>query len=134
MSDLSDILINKKSSCKELEKIIGRLNHAGSACPLTRYYISGPRKTLEHWNRSTVNPKVKKYLLKTALQDHACPQGIGGYNDDGVAWRLEIPTEFKEFVRLENNALKFVASMVLVWLTILTCIKRGIPLFLSLRR
>jgi hypothetical protein len=35
MNNLSSILINKKSSCKELEKIIGRLNHAGSACPLT---------------------------------------------------------------------------------------------------
>jgi hypothetical protein len=35
MSDLSNILISKKSSCKELEKIIGRLNHARSACPLT---------------------------------------------------------------------------------------------------
>jgi hypothetical protein len=164
MSDLSDILINKKSSCKELEKIIGRLNHAGSACPSTQYYISGPRKTLEHWNRSTVNAKVKKYLPKTALPDlhlwyscclpkihkgislnlisyrrptnlcwsDACPQGIVGYNDDGVAWRLEIPTEFKEFVRLENNTLEFVASMVSVWLTILTCIKEEYPCFLAL--
>jgi hypothetical protein len=45
---------------------------------------------------------------------------------------LEIPTEFKEFVKLENNTLEFVASMVLVWLTILTCIKEGYPCFLAL--
>jgi len=79
MSDLSNILINKKSSCKELEKIIGRLNHAGSACPLTRYYISGPRKMLEHWNKSTVNPKVKKNTYRR-LHFKICTYGIHAFS------------------------------------------------------
>jgi len=119
---------------------------------------------LEHWNKKAVNPKVKRFLPKTALQDlhlwhscflpkiyegislnlitcwrptnlcwsDACPKGMGGYNDNGIACRWEIPPEFRELVIQENNNLEFIPSMVSVWLTILTCINEEFPCFLAL--
>jgi len=162
--ELRNVISSRKASIKELEKIIGRLNHAGAACPLTRYFISGPRKALEHWNKIEVNTKVKRYLPKAALQDlnlwltcflpkihkgislnlisyrsptvicwsDACPQGMGGYNNKGLAWRWEIPTEYRAFVQKKNNILEFIASFTSVWLTILLDLPEPFSCFLAL--
>jgi len=59
MEDLKGILSSRKATAKELERVIGRLNHTGAACPLTSYFISGLRKALEYWNKIGVNPKTK---------------------------------------------------------------------------
>jgi hypothetical protein len=69
IDDIKTVLKRKKTSQKVLEKIIGRLNHSANACPLMRYYISGPRKVLEKWIKSKTSQKQERYLSKQALLD-----------------------------------------------------------------
>ncbi len=67
--DLSSYIITKKVSYKDLESLIGRLNHSAMACPLMCYFLNRSRKTLEHWNTKNSNKKMVLYLSSTALED-----------------------------------------------------------------
>ncbi len=69
IQDLRSVLKKKKTSIKILEKIIGRLNHSATACPVMRYFISGPRKALEKWSKLNAPKSIEKYLPKQALLD-----------------------------------------------------------------
>jgi len=44
--DLIEVIKTRKISFKDLEKILGRLNHAALACPFMRYFLSRLRKVL----------------------------------------------------------------------------------------
>jgi hypothetical protein len=59
-SDLLEVIRSKKISFKDLEKLIGRLNHAASACPLMRYYLNRLRNTLINWQSSNQTTLVKR--------------------------------------------------------------------------
>jgi hypothetical protein len=149
--DISSYIRSKKISHKNLESLIGRLNHAATACPLMRYFLNRVRKTLENWNSKNTNKKVERYLSTTVLEDlklwlsaflpriraglslnlitfrrpsyicwsDACPQGLGGYDYQGIAWRFPIPPEFHNAVQRKNNSLELVAAVVTVWSAIL---------------
>jgi hypothetical protein len=41
---------SKRTSFKELEKLMGWPNHAATACPLMRYYLNRLRKMLTRWD------------------------------------------------------------------------------------
>jgi hypothetical protein len=58
--------------------------------------------------------------------------GLGGYNHNGLALRLQIPEEFQTHVQNKNNSLELLASIITVWFTIFQ--KQGPPnsCFLSL--
>jgi hypothetical protein len=47
----------------------------------------------------------------------SCPFGLGGYSDEGYAWRFEI-TPGLQF-RASNNLLKFMASIISPWIDII---------------
>jgi hypothetical protein len=50
----------------------------------------------------------------------ACPSGLGGFSQhSGKAWRFEIPEEFLQAVKNQNNLLEFIASVISVWIEIL---------------
>jgi hypothetical protein len=149
--DLSSYIKAKKISYKDLESLIGRLNHSATACPLMRYFLNRIRKTLEHWITKGYNKKMVRYLSSTVLEDlklwhtaflpkistglslnlitfrrpsyvcwsDACPQGLGGYDHFGNAWRFPIPTEFHDTVNKKNNSLEFIAAIITVWIPIL---------------
>jgi hypothetical protein len=48
----------------------------------------------------------------------ACPQGLGGYDHKGNAWRFKIPESSRQSVLHRNNLLEFVASLISVWMAI----------------
>jgi hypothetical protein len=68
-ADLADIIISKKISYNDMEKTIGRLNHAATACPIMRYFLNRIRHVLTNWDQSTYMKKVKRYLPTTVLED-----------------------------------------------------------------
>jgi len=150
-ADLRAILLRKKVSYALLESTLGRLNHAATACPLMRYYLSRIRLTLINWDISKKSKKVERYLSSQVLEDlrlwkdsflpkiskglslnlisyrrpsflcwsDACPTGLGGFDHQGYAWRLQIPIKFQEAVKNRNNCLEFLASIITIWQAIL---------------
>jgi len=48
----------------------------------------------------------------------ACPQGLGGYDYMGNAWRFHIPEVTRQKVLYQNNSLEFIASVIAVWIAI----------------
>jgi hypothetical protein len=62
----------------------------------------------------------------------ACPEGMGGFNHTGHAWRFKIPKEFQEAVKTKNNCLEFIASVITVWQAILYNRSEKEECFLSL--
>ena len=48
----------------------------------------------------------------------ACPQGLGGYDYMGNAWRFHIPEVTRQKVLYQNNSLEFTASVIAVWIAI----------------
>jgi len=67
--DLSETISTKMISFKELEKLIGRLNHAASACPIMRYFLNRLRKMLQNWESKKQTKKVKRYISSKILED-----------------------------------------------------------------
>ena len=129
---------------KELDQLIGRLNHSAYVVPITGNFLSrlrsllNPRRHDMHvvrWDPDTIadvtlwkgilaraNRGISMNLISTREPDRicwsdACPLGIGGYSLSGRAWRIQIPTS--SIVRGHegvNNLLEFVGMVVNVWL------------------
>jgi hypothetical protein len=68
-SDLGMMIFRKKVSFALLESTMGRLNHAASACPLMRYFISRIPLALNTWNITNKSKKVEQYLATQVLED-----------------------------------------------------------------
>jgi hypothetical protein len=68
-NDLATILKSKNISYQDLEKLIGRLNHAATACPLMRYYLNRIRNTLTKWDKNLYTKKVRRYLSSPVIED-----------------------------------------------------------------
>jgi hypothetical protein len=91
--DLSQVLTNKKLSMHQLETIIGRLNHAATACPLMRYYLNRLRHTLQKWKSDSFPKSQEKYLPKSALldlqlwKDHFLPKIHEGISINIITYR-----------------------------------------------
>ncbi len=131
--DLTSYIKSRKISHKDLESLIGRLNHSATACPLMRYFLNRIRKTLEQWNTKNTSKKVVLRRPSYVCWSDACPQGLGGYNFLGNAWCYPIPPEFYSAVNKKNNSLEFVAAIITVWISILkgtAPIKNMLPRFL----
>jgi hypothetical protein len=47
----------------------------------------------------------------------SCPFGLGGYLDEGFAWRFKIPEDLR--FRASNNLLKYIASIISPWVDML---------------
>jgi hypothetical protein len=47
----------------------------------------------------------------------SCPFGLGGYSDEGFAWRFEISEELR--FRASNNLFEYVASIISPWVNML---------------
>jgi hypothetical protein len=47
----------------------------------------------------------------------SCPAGLGGYSDEGFAWRYYLPPELQS--RASNNLLKHIAAIITTWVDIL---------------
>jgi hypothetical protein len=67
--DLSKIIETKKASHTELEKLLGHLNHAATACPLMRYYLNRIRKIVVAWGSKHQVKKFQRYVPSPVLED-----------------------------------------------------------------
>jgi len=67
-ADLLQVIKSKKTSFKALEKLIGRLNHAATACPLMRYFLNRIRKVLVNWQNNKMKTATR-YLPTQVLED-----------------------------------------------------------------
>ncbi len=47
----------------------------------------------------------------------SCPAGLGGYSDEGFAWRYYLPKQLK--FRASNNLLEHIAAIITPWVDII---------------
>jgi hypothetical protein len=134
--DLLQIITTSRCTKKELESLIGRLNHAAAILPLARFFLSRLRHKHDNarFDRSPINfnrSDIKILKLWITLLDKAhrgisfnlitlrqptniiitdaCPKGIGGFSvTTGISWRLDISS----YSDIPNNSLEFLASVV----------------------
>ena len=144
ISDLTAIEATGRCHFKELDKIVGRLNHSSYVVPITRNFLGrlrallSPRQRDEYvvklgaedladialWRTilARANQGISMNLIASREPDRicwsdACPWGIGGYSLSGRAWRVQIPpTSLVRGHRGVNNLLEFVGMVVNVWL------------------
>ena len=143
LNEIDDLLNKKCVNQKDLESIIGKLNHAAFIIPLSRYFLNRLRFKLKSISKSYPKPlarsekddllffkdilsimssKGTSILNVTYSQPNifcwsdACGSGLGGYNHRGVAWRFQIPTKLKN--KASINLLEFLASIVTIILSL----------------
>ena len=140
---ITNILQKGSSNKKELETLIGRLNHIGTIITHALHFLSRLRNLLAsaHKRRSVKLREVHvadlhlflSFLKKSyqgldmntitfRLPTHvyfadACPHGLGGYSCQGFAWRFKIPT--KLLGRASINMLEHMASTIGPWIDII---------------
>jgi hypothetical protein len=61
--ELSETILTKMISFKDLEKLIGQLNHAASACPIMRYFLNHLRRMLQNWESKKQTKKSQEMYL-----------------------------------------------------------------------
>ena len=141
---ITTILKTGSTTFKQLETLIGRLTHVSTIMPHILHFM-GRLRTLcysaSKRRRVTIRLVHKedlslcqRFLTKAhqgidinliifrepthAYFSDACPTGIGGYNDRGLAWRWPIPKNLQ--YRATINMLEHVASIVGPWIDLLS--------------
>ena len=146
-ADVRNLRIAGHCPAKELETLVGRLNHTAYIIPNSRHFMSRIRRGLEvgeggkrhrkvgaealkdlllwegfltHANRGvSMNLLVTREPNKICWSD-ACPYGLGGYSISGRAWRLRIPRTSPIFGNQGiNNLLEFLGMAINIWLACL---------------
>jgi hypothetical protein len=140
--DIRLLLTNKKTCHKQLETLVGRINHvAGILQPLRHYmgrlYQALHRSKTKHgWTQLRQSEMddlrtILQFLDKAhkgismnllvfrqptvVFRSDASEFGIGGYNlTSGIAWRFELPLECR--LRSSLNSLEFLACLVSIWI------------------
>jgi len=69
VNDLHLIISRKKVSFALLESTVGRMNHAATACPIMRYFLSRIRLVITNWVVTTKTKKGECYLSSQVLED-----------------------------------------------------------------
>ena len=137
----------RKGTCpfKDLEALVGRLNHSTMIVPLKQHYLSRIRNRLApRYRRGDLNILLRSDVVKdmklwlTILKransgipislivtrqpnrvcwSDSCPYGIGGYNLSGRAWRIKIPegSPLRGHPGI-NNLLEFVGMAIIIWI------------------
>jgi hypothetical protein len=65
-----------------------------------------------------ININLLAYRRPTHITfSDACPKGLGVFSaTSGLAWRWAIPEKFSDSVRLKNNLLEFLATVITIWI------------------
>ena len=145
--DIASLLVKKACTMKELETLVGRLNHAAYVLPNARHFLSRIRRGLSlgggnKRNRALDPEALEDLILWEGFLSHAhngvpmnllvtrepnkvcwsdaCPYGLGGYSVSGRAWRLQIPLTSPIFGHKGiNNLLEFLGMAINIWLACL---------------
>ncbi len=131
-------------SSKQLETLIGRLNHLGTIIPMLRHFLSRLRNaffrsSISGWTCLSPMEKSNLHLMQKFLnkaqegislnnvvfrkpthiyRSDAPEFGLGGYNlVTGRAWRFELP--FDCCLRTSLNSLEFIACIITMWIDFL---------------
>ena len=129
---------------KDLESLIGRLNHAAFVIPLSRHYLNRLRNLHSRLKHHKHIHLTKEVVLDLQLWLHflhrahegisinliierqpdcifvteSCEYGLGGFSmKTGKAFRYEIPYYLR--FRVSNNVLEYLAEVIAVWLGVL---------------
>ena len=143
INELDELLSLERVRQKQLESMLGKLNHAAFIIPLSRYFLNrlrhtetlskkfGPQK-LSQGTREDIS--LFKDLLSimslegSSIQNithslpdifcwsDACEFGLGGFNSNGLAWQWEIPKKLQG--RASINLLEFIASVITIILSL----------------
>ena len=139
---IQDILSKDKTKAKNLETLIGRLNHIALIIPLARHFLARIRFFHSNmnafaWYRLMPNvhddlklytrilPRTRKGISMNLLTYREPTRiyltdsykiGTGGFSSKGRAWRWQIPKEY--WVRAHINLLDFCAELVLICIEI----------------
>ena len=139
---IKEMIANKSTKPKELECNIGRLVHLSMVLPSILHFMSRLRELhTRSLNRSSIKINetclddlklMLRFLSKASegvdmnmivyrrptrvYRSDSCPAGLGGYSDQGYAWRFYIPKELQG--RASNNLLEHIASVISVWIDI----------------
>jgi len=142
-TEIHKMIDSGKTTKKDLESTIGRMGHVGFIIPWVFHFLSRLRSLLARaQNRRviTIDDTCKKDLaLMISILDKArkgidmnllafrspdriyysdsCPHGLGGYSDQGSAWRFQIPEDL--LFRASNNLLEFLAAIITPWIDII---------------
>ena len=138
--DIINLIKTKTTTATTLESTIGRLNHIGYLIPSARHFLSRLRKLqfkarfrrqitipnlviedLRLWLDflKKANKGVSMNLLTfrkptNTYRSDACEHGLGGFSEQGHAWRWEIPNHLQG--RAHINLLEFLVSIVCIWI------------------
>ena len=145
-SEINKMISNGETTSADLESTIGRLTHVSMILPPVHHFLSRLRELLAYSKRVNKR-KVKltpecvddlklmnECFLRRAhhgismnmigyrkpthvYRSDSCPAGIGGYNNEGFAWRFEIPSNLK--FRASNNLLEHLASIISPWIDLI---------------
>jgi len=140
--DLDNVIAKRGGNRRELESLVGRLNHSAFLIPLSRHFLNEIRSRIDSLPRVRSNQLVRlsveeledlilwRELLEGANRgvsmnlmtirtptrvawSDSCPFGIGGYNLSGRAWRIKIPEEAPFYGDdTVNNVLEFLGMAI----------------------
>ena len=150
-NSVREILVRGTAKAKELETLIGRLGHLGMIIPFVYHFLSRLREwhhkcknkrfptnmpvecrldlilMLRFLNKAYngIDMNLISYRRPTHVyRSDSCPFGLGGYSNEGFAWRHQLPPNLR--FRASNNLLEFMASIISPWVDILAGrLKRG---------
>jgi hypothetical protein len=132
-----------EAKAKELETNIGRFVHVSQILPEMNHFLNRLRSLLKrakHHRKVKISSQclddcrlIQRFLDKAhegislnnlvfrlpnrVYRSDSCPHGLGGYSDQGFAWRYYLPPELR--FRASNNLLEHIASIITVWIDIL---------------
>jgi hypothetical protein len=149
-STINKLLVDGLSTPKELESTIGRLGHLTLVVPGVHHFLSHLRELqqlsthrrsirlsdhcredllLMLWFLEIARQGIDMNLVAFRRPTHVyrsdcCPFGLGGYSDEGFAWRFEITEDL--WLRASNNLLEYVALIISPWVDLLAgCLNWG---------
>ncbi len=128
---------------KQLESTIGQLGHVGYVIPWVYHFLSRLRSLLscsgKHRQIKIDDKCIRDLDLMQEVLDKtkngvdmnllafrspdsiyysdSCPHGLGGYSDQGQAWRFKVPDKY--LFRASNNLLEFLAAIITPWINII---------------
>ncbi len=142
-AEIQQMISTGITSTKALESMIGPMGHVGFVILWVHHFLSRLWTLLAQAYNSTFitisNMCKKDLVLMQSILDKSlrgtnmnwlafhtpdqiyysdsCPAGLGGYSNQGVAWRFKIPEDFLFWAM--NNLLKYLAAIITPWINLL---------------
>ena len=136
---------NVRVKSKQMEQIIGRLNHVGYILPQARYFLNKLRrlqKRCEKYGPQKMSNSEKedfllwkKYIqqagqvgismnliaftkVDVTIYTDASSHGMGGFNpSSGIAWRLKLSPWMRKYLHI--NTIEFISATIGIWIEII---------------